>query len=100
MRGKEVYFDENTTEVTFYVGMQIKLLNPTWTIRTDDWGFIYRAFGNYLSGSNNYWRSYDVFIGLLLTAGITGTLYLFGSYIEFKRFTDKNMKLTPKVFGK
>lgn len=88
MRGKEVYFDQNTTEVSFVIGMKIKLLNPSWTIRTDDWGFFFRAFGNYLTGSNSYWRSYDSFLVIMITAGITGVLWLFGSYTEFKRYSD------------
>lgn len=98
MRGKEVYFAQNATEVTFSTGMQIKLMNPDWDIKTDDWGYFYRAYSNYMSGTNKYWRNYDAFLGIVITTGICGMLWLFGNYHDFKRLSPGSGEAPLKVY--
>jgi len=97
MRGKEVYFDQNTTEFTFLAGMEMKTRNLNWTIRTDDWGYFYRAFCNYMSGSNNYWKDYDAFLGIILTSSFSGVLWIFGLYLEYIRLFKKGSLNSAKV---
>ncbi len=96
-KGKEVYFVEDPTERTFEAGMVDKFTNPSWTIKTDDWGYIYRAFEKTLSNSNSYWKDYDIFLAVALTAGVTSILWVIGCSIEINKYVKANWNATSAV---
>ena len=97
-RGKEVYFDESPTEVTFAIGKTIKSMYASFTIRTDDWGYFYRAFESTRDNENSYWKDYDVFLAIACTAGVTGILWIVCSIIDVFKFTRAGWHLSCCVF--
>ena len=99
-KGKEVYFDEELStgvSYSFAAGMVMKLANPEWTIRTDDWGYFYRAFEETLKDSNSYWKDYDVFLAIAVTAGVTGIMWFINSIVEIRKFAKSRWNLANCV---
>lgn len=98
MRGREVYFDQNSTEVTFFNGMNIKLNNPSWTMKTDDLGYFYRAFNSYLTGNNySFWKSYDAFFGIMIAGIMSSIIWLIGGIMEIYKFFYIKWSLANRV---
>ena len=100
-KGKEVYFDEDPNtgaSYTFAVGMGIKLFSNTeWTVRTEDWGYFYRAFEETMKDSNSYWKDYDVWLAIVITAGVTGIMWIINSIIEIRKFAKAGWDLASCV---
>ena len=99
-RGKEVYFAEDPTgtEYSFQVGVGLKLsIYQTWTIKTDDWGYFYRAFFSTWNNSNSSWKSYDAFLAIVLTAGVTGILFFILSIMDIRKFSNFNWSVATCV---
>ena len=86
-RGKEVYFDEDSNEVSFETGMAIKQIHPNWTMQTEDWGYFPRAFNDVLNlNDKSMWKKYDVYIAIACTSGITGLIWFIAGLIEISKF--------------
>ena len=87
-RGKEVYFDEvPNIEFTLQMGILMKAMHSTYTMRTDDWGYFQRAFFDVLDNPDTtMWKDYDVFLGIACTAGVTGILWVIASGLEITKF--------------
>ena len=81
-RGKEAYFREDITERTLEDAVTLKQVHPTWTILTDDLGYFQRAHEE----SSNRWQEYDVFQSILVTACITGSLWVLINCLETYKF--------------
>lgn len=97
-RDKEVYFDEDPTEVTFVTGMAKKLLNPGLHIRTDDWGYFYRSFDTWIDDKSGFWNDYEVMIPITCTAGVTGIMWLILSIIELVKFCSSKWNIATCVY--
>jgi hypothetical protein len=87
-KGKEIYFDEDGgASHSFVEGMMIKTVtNPTWTIKTEDWGWFQRASEEVRKDSSSFWKDYDVWIAIVVTAGVTGIMWIINSIMEIKKF--------------
>jgi hypothetical protein len=96
-RGKETYFVQDPTEVTFQRGLVLKFMNPTWEMKTDDWGYFYRAFDYTLSNPDGYWKDYDVFLALAITAAITGIMWIVIACIDINKFLKGKYHLAVKT---
>ncbi len=96
-RGKEVYFDEDPTEVTFDYGMYMHAIHPTWKLRTDDWGWIYRSHGLAQDGSE-YWKEYDVFIAILVTGPILSFFWLLYGILALYKYLASKVHLATIVW--
>ncbi len=94
-RGKEAYFLEDEADRSFADAMTKKRANPQWTMRTDDWGYFYTAFR---AGQGSYWKDYDVFLCVALTAGLAGSLWVASSILDLWKLAQRGwVKLQPTV---
>eukprot|EP00830_Metopus_es_P015833 TRINITY_DN4695_c0_g1_i1.p1 TRINITY_DN4695_c0_g1~~TRINITY_DN4695_c0_g1_i1.p1 ORF type:complete len:286 (-),score=26.85 TRINITY_DN4695_c0_g1_i1:60-917(-) len=75
-RGKDTYFVQNETEADIFTGLAMKLLNPSLTIKTDNWGYFQVAFSDVMANSSSKWKDYDCFLAILGTAGISGIMWI------------------------
>lgn len=75
--------------------MELLKTNPGWTIRTDDWGFFYRA--RVERSSNSFWEDYDVLIQIGITGFLTGTMWVITSIINIVKFCYGRWDLSCKV---
>eukprot|EP01022_Parablepharisma_sp_SALTPOND_P008164 TRINITY_DN135304_c1_g1_i1.p2 TRINITY_DN135304_c1_g1~~TRINITY_DN135304_c1_g1_i1.p2 ORF type:complete len:245 (-),score=7.32 TRINITY_DN135304_c1_g1_i1:81-815(-) len=83
-QGREVYFENNPQRAyTFLQGKELKLANPSWVIRTDDWGYIYRA---YQRENDPYWSQYDVFLYIVVTAAVTTFLWVLVTLMDLYKY--------------
>ena len=98
-KGKEVYFaeDSDQMEYTFLDALSIKLLNPTWTMKTDDWGYFYRAYERAALNSDSFWSQYDIFVATCFVTAITGVAWLIMSLIEIRQFLDDDLAFERRV---
>lgn len=92
-----MYFEEDATEYDFVTGMAMKLVNPSWTIKTDYWGYFFTAFDKTMKNSNSYWKDYDVLLCLVITAGVTGILWIITTIIEMHKFAKCKWNLAKCV---
>jgi len=96
-KGKEVFFDEAPTEVTFQQGILLKALNPTWNMKTEDWGYIQRAYDAVKKDASSYWKDYDIYFLILVVAGASGLLFIITGIIELIKFAKMKWRLACVV---
>eukprot|EP01022_Parablepharisma_sp_SALTPOND_P001384 TRINITY_DN106266_c0_g1_i1.p1 TRINITY_DN106266_c0_g1~~TRINITY_DN106266_c0_g1_i1.p1 ORF type:complete len:263 (+),score=-0.87 TRINITY_DN106266_c0_g1_i1:232-1020(+) len=82
-KGLDVYFDQYPgQEFDLIQGLQSKVLDPTLTIRTDNWGYFRVAYLRVLYDANSEWAKYDCYLALCGVAGICGILWLLTSLTD------------------
>lgn len=96
-KGREAYFVEDPSPLQFVDILAAKKQHPDWQLKTEDWGFFYTAFK---CESTNYWKSYDVFIVLILTSIFTSLTWALTSWIEINKFLHKFWVRQICVFSK
>ncbi|MDR3549440.1 MAG: hypothetical protein P4M11_14445 [Candidatus Pacebacteria bacterium] len=96
-RGKEAYFDEDPTERDIVAAINLKLVHPTWTMRTDDWGYIRRVYEDNKDGTNNRWKEYNVFLAICITAAVCGAVWIFTNLCEVKKFGKSKWRWVIRV---
>jgi hypothetical protein len=84
-RGKEAYFYEDSTERTFLQLLEDKKLYPQWTPKTDDWGYIQRAYYR-AQDSDPFWKQYDILVPVVVTAGLSGAYWVVANTIAAIQF--------------
>jgi len=96
-KGKEIYFKEDPAgkEYTIKEAWALKLLNPEWTIRTDDWGYFYRAFTT--KDVNPFWEDYDSLLQMTITIGVSGLLFFITGIINACKFCGGNFNAACRV---
>ena len=100
-RDKEIYFEGDPSETEYEFGdpniLRIKEANPTWEIKTDDWGYIYRVFEKAIFNSRTLWREYNVFVLIVITVGITGILWIILSIVNIIKYAKMRWNLSEYV---
>ncbi len=82
-KGKETYFIEDpTVELPFRTGVQFQILQRSWTLTTDDWGWFQRAH----EINDSFWSKYDVFYALFIVGGVCGIYWLIFSITELVKY--------------
>jgi len=77
-KGYDVYFDQYPgKEYDLIQGLQMKIGDPSLTIRTDNWGYFRVAYLRVLEDKSNKWGNYDCFLAICAIAGICGILWIF-----------------------
>jgi len=95
--GKEVYFDQDPgREYTFREFKDAKIANPSWTPRTDDWGYFYRG---YYRNKDSYWEKYDVFLLVIVTSAITTFLWILTSLLGIYKYAARVWRLAAFTFS-
>ena len=69
--------------------MEIKRANRDWLIRTDDWGYIERAYYHAKDGTDTYWSDYDIFLPVLITAGLACLYWVVTNVYMMFQYTDR-----------
>ena len=100
-KGKEIYFEDDTTETEYRFGdpniLIMKEFNPYWTIATDDWGYFYRFFERATIESSTLWKEYNVFEIIVITVGITGLLWIILTVANLLKYRYKKWNLADCV---
>ena len=85
---------EDATELTLLAAIDKKANNPSWTLKTDDWGYFQRA---YERKSDAFWSKYNVFEAMLVTGIITGVYWFIISIVDLKKYSGANWETAIKV---
>eukprot|EP00826_Nyctotherus_ovalis_P062341 TRINITY_DN8_c0_g1_i3.p1 TRINITY_DN8_c0_g1~~TRINITY_DN8_c0_g1_i3.p1 ORF type:complete len:270 (+),score=59.93 TRINITY_DN8_c0_g1_i3:2-811(+) len=95
-KGKEVYFKEDPDgkEYTINEAIIVKQTNPSWSIRTEDWGHFYRAFVK--DNSNSFWEKYDCLLSITITAGVVGVLWIITAVFNMYKYCGTRFDLSCK----
>ena len=101
-KGKEAYFaeDPDQTEYTLFTAVPAKAFNPAWTLKTDDWGYFYRAFQRGTLNSDSTWKDYDALLAIAITAGITGFIWFITAIIDIRKFCSTRWDMACYVYLK
>eukprot|EP00831_Metopus_contortus_P078977 TRINITY_DN775_c0_g1_i3.p2 TRINITY_DN775_c0_g1~~TRINITY_DN775_c0_g1_i3.p2 ORF type:complete len:352 (-),score=40.93 TRINITY_DN775_c0_g1_i3:61-1116(-) len=70
-KGLDVYFAGDTTEYDLISGLALKIANPSYEIKTDNWGYFQEADNRVSKDSSSKWKDYNVFWYILLFTGST-----------------------------
>ncbi len=97
-KGKMVYFDELPNDYDFFEGMTLKLLTPTLTIKTENWGYFQTAYEKVRDNSSSTWKDYDCYYALLATAGVTGLMWILLCSCEAHAFRKGIWTSATKVY--
>jgi len=82
--GREVYFTDNPANVyRFEEAKEIKEANPERVMRTDNWGYFYKA--NQRS-NESYWSNYNIIPHIWITAGVTTFLWLLVCIMDIYKY--------------
>ena len=93
-RGNEIYFDESPNVYDFENAKIAKLANPSWHMRTDDWGYIYRAY----QSTDPYWSKYNVFLYIVVTAAVTTFMWVIATLVDIWKYTTLAWRLAVPTF--
>ena len=82
-KGREAYFAEKLdTELPLVFALKFKVTAPTWTLKTDDWGWIQRASENL----DSFWKNYDVFYAVLIVGIVCSLYWLVSGIFELLKY--------------
>lgn len=104
-RGKEFYFVEDTGERTFREGMVYKLQHPALSPRTDDLGYIERAYHRVQDGTDDFWRDYNVYLAMMVVPAVVGVYWLVANFYLICEYRVRSCEdrakvpLSPKKIG-
>ena len=85
-RGKEVYFEDSNQEYSLSEGiLNIESHNGK-QIKTDDWGYIYRAYESPTRDPAIHWEDYSILKYIIATSIISGVFWLGGGVFDLIKF--------------
>ena len=93
-RGKEIYFSEdpNGLEYTLEQAKTIKEQNFSWNIKTDDWGYFYRAY-------TEDWNKYNLFLPIAICGAIMGLSWTITTLFNIAKYTYLKWNFACKVYN-
>ncbi len=98
-KGREAFFEEDSgVTLTLLAAVNARLVHPMWTLETEDWGFIKRAYDENKDGTSSRWENYNVFLAMCITSAICGTLWIVTNFYEIKKYGSLKWRLSLIVF--